>query len=209
MQNFLIATHNAGKLREFSSMFARTPFELVPLSDVGIEVDVDETGATYAENATLKAVTYAKLSGLPTLADDSGLEVDGLDGEPGPRSARYAGEDANDDDRIAFLLQKLNNIPRERWTARFRCVIALTRPDRPVELFEGRCEGVITDRPRVRRVRLRSYLLHPGDGQDDGGSCHSTRRTVSATEGGQVNRRSLPSAVETGRCEPGALPLQE
>ncbi len=148
MQKILIATHNVGKLREFSSMFARTPFELVSLSDVSIDVDVDETGATYAENATLKAETYARLSGLPTLADDSGLEVDGLNGEPGVRSARYAGEDANDDDRIAFLLQKLNNIPREKWTARFRCVIALTRPDGPVELHEGRCEGVITDRPR-------------------------------------------------------------
>ena len=129
-------------------MFARTPYELVSLSDVGIDVDVDETGATYAENAALKAATYAKLSGLPTLADDSGLEVDGLDGEPGVLSARYAGDDANDDDRIAFLLQKLNNIPREKWTARFRCVIALTRPNCPVKLYEGRCEGVITDRPR-------------------------------------------------------------
>ena len=147
-QKILIATHNAGKLREFSAMFARTPFELVSLSDVGIDVDVDETGVTYAENATLKAEAYAKLSDLPTLADDSGLEVDGLDGEPGVRSARYAGESASDDDRIAFLLQKLNNIPRERWTARFRCVIALTRPGRPVEFYEGRCEGVITDRPR-------------------------------------------------------------
>ena len=148
MQKILIATHNAGKLREFSSMFARTPYELVSLSDVGIVVDVDETGATYFENANLKAVTYAKLSGLPTLADDSGLEVDGLNGEPGVRSARYAGEDATDDDRIAFLLQKLNNIPKDRWTARFRCVIALTRPDSRVELYEGLCEGVITDRPR-------------------------------------------------------------
>ena len=148
MLRILIATHNAGKLREFSSMFAGTPYELVSLSDVGVDVDVDETGSTYAENATLKAETYAKLSGLPTLADDSGLEVDGLDGEPGVRSARYAGADASDDDRIAFLLQKLNNIPREKWTARFRCVIALTRLERPVELYEGRCEGVITDRPR-------------------------------------------------------------
>ena len=147
-QKILIATHNAGKLREFSSMFARTPYELVSLSDAGIDEDVDETGVTYAENATLKAVAYARLSGLPTLADDSGLEVDGLDGQPGVRSARYAGDDATDDDRIAFLLQKLNNIPRERWTARFRCVIALTRPERPVELYEGRCEGIITDRPR-------------------------------------------------------------
>ena len=141
MQRILIATHNAGKLREFSSMFARTPFELVSLSDVGIDVDVDETGTTYAENATLKAEAYAKLSDLPTLADDSGLEVEGLGGEPGVRSARYAGEDATDDDRIAFLLQKLNNIPKKKWTARFRCVIALTRPDAPVELYEGSVRG--------------------------------------------------------------------
>ena len=91
MQKILIATHNAGKLREFSSVFAGTPFELVALSDVGIDVDVDETGDTYAENATLKAVTYARLSGLPTLADDSGLEVDGLDGEPGVLSAPIRG----------------------------------------------------------------------------------------------------------------------
>ncbi len=129
-------------------MFAQTPFELVSLSDVGIDMDVDETGATYAENATLKAAAYARMSGLPTLADDSGLEVDGLGGEPGPRSARYAGERANDRDRIAFLLQKLNNIHQEHWTARFRCVIALTRPRRPVEVYEGECDGVITNRPR-------------------------------------------------------------
>ena len=72
MQKILIATHNAGKLREFSSMFTQTPYELVSLSDVGIDVDVDETGVTYAENATLKTEAYARLSGLPTLADDSG-----------------------------------------------------------------------------------------------------------------------------------------
>ena len=83
MQKILIATHNAGKLREFASMFARTPFELVSLSDVGIDVMSTRRAPPTRRNATLKAVTYAKLSGLPTLADDSGLEVDGLDGEPG------------------------------------------------------------------------------------------------------------------------------
>ena len=170
MQKILIATHNGGKLREFSSMFARTPVELISLSDVGIDVDVDETGATYAENATLKAVTYAKLSGLPTLADDSGLEVDGLDGEPGLRSARYAGEHANDDDRIAFLLQKLNNIPREKVDGPLpvrhrsdptgRSGRAIRRSVRG--RHNGQAEGRIG-------IRLRSALLHPGDGQDNGG----------------------------------------
>jgi XTP/dITP diphosphohydrolase len=148
MAKLLIATHNLGKLKEFAEFFMGTPFELVSLSDLGIDLDVDETGTTYAENATLKATTYAGLSGLSTLADDSGLEVDGLGGEPGVRSARYAGEDASDDDRIAFLLQKLNNVAREQWTARFRCVIALAWPDSPIELYEGQCEGIITDRPR-------------------------------------------------------------
>lgn len=148
MPQLLIATHNAGKLKEFAAFFEGTSFEVLSLSDVGIDLDVDETGTTYAENATIKATTYADLSGLPTLADDSGLEVDGLDGEPGVRSARYAGVDADDADRIAFLLQKLNNVQRERWTARFRCVIAVVSPGSPVELYEGQCEGVITDRPR-------------------------------------------------------------
>ncbi len=151
MSKLLIATHNAGKLKEFAAFFSDTPIELVSLADLDIHEDVNETGSTYAENATLKATTYAKLSSLPTLADDSGLEVDGLNGEPGVRSARYAGDNANDDDRIAFLLQKLNNIPRDRWTAQFRCVIALARPDSPAQLFEGQCQGVITDKPKGKK----------------------------------------------------------
>lgn len=147
-EKLLIATHNPGKIEEFSACMERTPFDLVSLSDVGVDLDVEEYGETYAENARLKAATYAEISGLPTLADDSGLEVDALDGEPGIRSARYAGEDATDSDRVAFLLGKLNNTPRTRWTARFRCVIALTRPHSAIELFNGQCDGVIVDRPR-------------------------------------------------------------
>lgn len=147
-EKLLIATHNPGKIEEFLACMERTPFDLVSLSDVGVDLDVEEHGETYAENARLKAATYAEISGLPTLADDSGLEVDALDGEPGIRSARYAGEDATDSDRVAFLLGKLNNTPRTRWTARFRCVIALTRPHSTVELFNGQCDGVIVDRPR-------------------------------------------------------------
>ena len=147
-EKLLIATHNPGKIEEFLACMGQTPFDLVSLSDVGVDLDVEEHGLTYAENARLKAATYAEISGLPTLADDSGLEVDALDGEPGIRSARYAGEDATDSDRVAFLLGKLNNTPRTRWTARFRCVIALTRPHSTVELFNGQCDGVIVDRPR-------------------------------------------------------------
>lgn len=118
------------------------------LTDVGIDVDVEETGSTFEENAALKADAYADLSGMVTLADDSGLEVDGLNGEPGVYSSRYAGEDANDADRIAFLLKKLENGGEEGRKARFRCVIAVARPHEKTELFEGECHGRIIDAPR-------------------------------------------------------------
>ena len=144
----LIATRNAGKLRELTTLLGDVPFDLVSLNDVGIDDEVEETGETFEENAALKAETYARLSGLPTLADDSGLEVDALDGEPGVRSARYAGEDASDADRIAFLLRKLENVPKDRWSARFRCVIALAWPGEPTEFHPGACEGMIVPEGR-------------------------------------------------------------
>ena len=122
----LIATHNAGKLIELTGLLGDMPFDLVSLADAGIHHQVGETGETFEQNAALKAETYARLSGLPTLADDSGLEVDALDGEPGVRSSRYAGDNATDADRIAFLLRKLDNILAGDRTARFRCVIAVT-----------------------------------------------------------------------------------
>ena len=129
-------------------MLGDVRFDLVSLNDIGIDDEVEETGETFEENAALKAETYARLSGLPALADDSGLEVDALGGEPGVRSARYAGEDATDADRIAFLLQKLENVPQERWSARFRCVIALAWPGEPTEFHPGACEGMIVPKPR-------------------------------------------------------------
>jgi len=139
----LLATTNRGKLAELYALLDDAPFTLESLADVGIEQDVDEVGATLEENATLKATTYARLSGLPALADDSGLEVDALGGEPGPLSSRYAGHGVTDADRIAFLLGKLENIPEERWTARFRCVIAIAWRRERVELFTGECRGRI------------------------------------------------------------------
>lgn len=129
-------------------MLGDVPFDLVSLNDIGIDDEVEETGETFEENAALKAETYARLSGLLALGDDSGLEVDALGGEPGVRSARYAGEDATDADRIAFLLQKLENVPQERWSARFRCVIALAWPGEPTEFHTGACEGMIVPEPR-------------------------------------------------------------
>ena len=148
MEKLLIATRNPGKFNELSAILDGVPFTLVSLTQAQVDEDVEETGSTLEENATLKAVTYARLSGLPTLADDSGLEVEALGGEPGPLSSRYAGEQATDAQRIAFLLKKLENIPEERRNARFRCVIAIARPSDPVELYTGECHGTIISRPR-------------------------------------------------------------
>ena len=144
----LIATHNRGKLRELTELMGDIPYQLVSLGDLGIHHDVDETGSTFEENATLKAETYCGLAGILTLADDSGLEVDALDGEPGVRSARYAGPDATDSDRVEFLLDKLAGTDLETWTARFRCVIAIAGPGRPTILHSGSCEGRLVSEPR-------------------------------------------------------------
>ena len=103
----LVATRNPGKMRELTQLLGDVPCQLVSLDDVGTDHEVDETGSTFDENATLKAEAYSRISGLITLADDSGLEVDALGGEPGVRSARYAGPDATDADLVAFLLDKV------------------------------------------------------------------------------------------------------
>jgi len=139
----LIATHNRGKLIEYQAMFTDVSVELVTLDDVGIRDDVEETGATLAENARLKALTYARASGLLTLADDSGLEVDALGGEPGVRSKRYAGDNVSDAERNAFLLARLRDVPAGQRTARFRCAIAIATPDGKLWETDGTCEGEI------------------------------------------------------------------
>lgn len=144
----LIATHNRGKLIEYQELFAGLALDLVTLDDVGIREDVEENGHTFAENARLKALAYAKQGGLLTLADDSGLEVDALNAEPGVYSKRYAGESATDAERNQFLLDKLRRVPREQRTARFRCAIAIARPDGEVWETNGTCEGEILFAPR-------------------------------------------------------------
>ena len=144
----LIGTSNPGKVRELSSALAGCGLDLVSPADVGIVDDVTETGATLEENAVLKAAAYSEASGLLTLADDSGLEVDALGGEPGVMSSRYAGEGKSDAERIAFLLEKLNNIGGGPWPARFRCVVAVKAPGRPADLYAGVCPGAIVTTAR-------------------------------------------------------------
>jgi len=149
-KKLLIATKNQGKVREYRELLADLPFEVVSLADVGLDAEVEETGATFEENAILKARTYARLSGLLTWADDSGLAVDALDGWPGVHSARVAGPNASDADRIALLLQRLEGVPPEQRTAAFHCVVAIATPDGRVWTTDGMCSGVIIDEPTGR-----------------------------------------------------------
>lgn len=144
----LIATHNQGKKREYARLLCGLGLELTTLNEVGIHTDVVEDGATYSENALLKARTYAALSGMLTLADDSGLEVDALGGAPGVHTARYAGAGADDRQRYSLLLHNLQGVPDAERTARFRCVIALAWPNGRTAVVEGTCEGRIAHEPR-------------------------------------------------------------
>jgi XTP/dITP diphosphohydrolase len=139
----LVATNNRGKLREYAELLKGLLFELTTLSEQGITEEVEETGSSLTQNAINKATAYAKLGGLTTMADDSGLEVDALGGEPGPLSRRYAGDNASDKERNDYLLAKLKDIPWERRTARFSCVIAIVTPEGAVATCEGTCEGII------------------------------------------------------------------
>lgn len=141
----VLATHNAGKRREWAALLDGLALELVLPEEVGIEAQVKETGTTYAANALIKARTLAEASGMPALADDSGLEVDALDGAPGVHSARF--RPGPDEVRYAALLKALEGIPEPERTARFRCVAALVLPDGVSHVTEGVCEGVIALEP--------------------------------------------------------------
>jgi XTP/dITP diphosphohydrolase len=148
MPELLLATTNAGKLGELSELLAGLPYKLISPAQAGLTFSVKETGRTYAANARLKALAFAKASSLLTLADDSGLEVDALDGAPGVLSARYAGPDATDAERVAFLLARMRGVPTEGRAARFRCAIALASPAGMVRMCSGSCRGFITLAPR-------------------------------------------------------------
>ncbi len=144
----LLATNNQGKVGEYRELLGGLPFELITPGDIGVDGHVEETGQTFTENARLKAWTLCERSGLLTLADDSGLEVDALNGEPGIRSARYAGPDATDRDLVAKLLSNLRGVAPEKRGARFRCVIAIAVPGGRVYTRSGNCHGRISEGPR-------------------------------------------------------------
>jgi XTP/dITP diphosphohydrolase len=148
-KRILIATNNAGKVRELQQLLEAEPIELLSLSDVPGVREVDETGDTFAENARLKAIGYALQTGLPALADDSGLEIDALGGRPGVLSARYGGENTSFDEKMRKVLAELAGVPGSLRTARFACALAIADDGGNV-LFEtsGICAGRIADEPR-------------------------------------------------------------
>ena len=148
MPKLLLATNNQAKVYEYRSLLRNPAYELVTLAEEGITTVVDEVGESLEENARLKATSLATESRLLALADDSGLEVDALGGEPGRLSARYAGEGASDGDRVNYLLSRLKGVPWPERSARFRCVIAIATPDGELELCSGECRGIITFEPK-------------------------------------------------------------
>ena len=163
----IVATENEGKRREIALALALegTDFDVLSLDAIEDKTPVPETGETFEENARIKAEEWSKRTNELVLADDSGLEVDELDGEPGARSARYGGPGLIDEDRTNLVLERLTGTPEERRTARFRCVLAIARNGTVLETFEGVVEGRITTEPRgTNGFGYDPIFFHPPSG---------------------------------------------
>lgn len=185
----LIATHNAGKLREYRALLAHLGVELRWLAQVADAPAVDETGNSYLANARAKAQALAAHTGLPALADDSGLEVDALGGAPGVRSARFAADAIQGalpgDERanLTLLLERLRGVPHERRSARFRCTIVVAHPGGRELIADGTCEGLITSVPRGGAgFGYDPVFFHPALGR--------TFAELTAAEKNQVSHRA-------------------
>jgi XTP/dITP diphosphohydrolase len=148
MPALLLATTNRHKLDEFYTIFSDLPLTLQSLREVQIDTGVEETGQTFAENAELKARFYAQASGILSLADDSGLEIDALGGAPGVYSARFAGRETSYEERFRLILEQMRGLTGEQRRARFRCAIALAEPGGQCRMVEGVIEGIVADSPR-------------------------------------------------------------
>lgn len=148
MKQVIIATQNKGKAKDFEALFGPLGYEVLTLRDVAKDMDVEETGVTFEENAILKAEAVAEALQTTVIADDSGLEIDALDGEPGVYSARYAGEAKSDEANIEKVLARLEGVPEEQRTARFRCVLAIASPNKKTRTYSGSCDGLILSERR-------------------------------------------------------------
>lgn len=142
MKQVVIATKNKGKAKDFEALFGPFGYEVVTMFDVAPDVEIEETGTTFEENAILKAETLANMLGQIVIADDSGLAIDALNGEPGVYSARYAG-DHDDEANMMKVLENMKDVPEEQRTARFCCALAIAGPNMETKTVFGTCEGVI------------------------------------------------------------------
>lgn len=166
----LIATTNPGKFQELALFLSDMPYEFVSLSDIGITVDVEETGETFQDNAILKATTYAKLSGLPAFADDGGFEIDALGGQPGVKSHRWIHGDREntDEELIAYTIQKMEGVPVEKRGAQLRLVLAFSLPSGNVVISEAFVRGIVALAPSESRTQgfpYRALLYLPEIGK--------------------------------------------
>lgn len=201
MQKLMLATTNAGKIAEFRFLLGQWErwqgVELLTPRDWPTPLpSVDETGTTFAENARLKAAALAAATGLPALADDSGLCVDALGGEPGLHSARWAGDEATDDDRNKLLLARLSGVRAEARTAHYVCVVSLAWPEGKSVEAEGRCAGQIADKPRgVNGFGYDPLFLVPEFGR--------TAAELTAGEKSQISHRARALAALEARLAAG------
>ncbi|MGY5388193.1 XTP/dITP diphosphatase [Bacillus spizizenii] len=148
MKEAIIATHNPGKVKEFKEILEPKGYDVKSLAEIGFTEEIEETGNTFEENAILKAEAVAKAVNKMVIADDSGLSIDNLGGRPGVYSARYAGEQKDDQANIDKVLSELKGIEKEQRTARFRCALAVSIPGEETKTVEGHVEGYIAEEPR-------------------------------------------------------------
>ncbi len=201
MTRLLLATTNRGKIAELQDMLGSAA-DVVSLADIGA-TSVEETGTTFAENAELKARHGAEASGLVTVADDSGIEVDALNGAPGIRSARYAGEPGDDEQNRQKLMAELHGTPTEQRTARFVCEIAVATPAGELRTFHGTLEGRVAERPRGTGGFGYDSLMELPDGRTVAELTADEKNAISHR--GEALRNALPylqSVLDTMTEEP-------
>lgn len=164
MHKLLIATRNEGKLQEIKDFLSNLPIKLVSLSNLNISEDFEETGTTYKENSKSKALFFAKLSNLPTIADDGGLEIEALGGAPGVRSRRWLGHEATDEELIEHMKKVAQELPDNNRKAFFRTVITLSLPSGKIWSVAGEVEGIIAKEPYLKLLKgypYRSFFYLP------------------------------------------------
>lgn len=164
MKKLLIATHNKGKIKELTKFLSDLPIKLLTLNEVNIDTDVEEVGKTYQENSQLKATFYSNKSGLPAIADDGGIEIAALNGEPGVHSRRWLGEQTTDEDLISHMIKIARDLPDDNRHAIFKTVISIALPNGKVWSVDGEIKGVISKQPYLKILKgypYRSFFFLP------------------------------------------------